>query len=138
MMSVPIRIPGLRGATLLLGVLLLAWVAPEGRLWLETGLGALTTAVLLAHLFQHFLGGRVLSVGAWVGVTAVFGLLFGLGSALFTLFLMAAKTGLHGHGPEFTPAEINWAWNQIPLWSLAGLLGGLGLGMIAVTIKGKR
>lgn len=137
-MNVPSRLPGLRGATLLLGVLLLAWIAPEGRLWLEMGMGVLTTAVLLAHLLQHFLGGRVLSVGAWVGATAVAGFLFGLGSALFTLFLMAAKTGLHGHGPEFTPAEINWVWSQLPLWSLVGSLAGLGLGMITSATRRER
>jgi hypothetical protein len=137
-MKVPARIPGLRGATLLLGVLLLVWIAPEGRLWLEMGLGVATTAVILAHLFQYFLGGRVLSVKAWVGATAVTGFLFGLGCGLMTLLLMVLKTGLHGHGPEFSPAEINWVWGQIPLWGLVGLLGGLGLGMITVTIKGER
>jgi hypothetical protein len=136
-MKLPTNIPGLRGATLIVGVLLLAWIAPEGRLWLETGMGVLVTAVLLAHLLQHFLGGRVLSVTAWVGVTAVFGFLFGLGSALLTLFLMAAKTGLHAHGPEFTPAEINWVWAQLPLWSLTGALGGFGLGMLTASIRQK-
>jgi hypothetical protein len=73
-----------------------------------------------------------------VGATAVTGFLFGLGCGLMTLLLMVLKTGLHGHGPEFSPAEINWVWGQIPLWGLVGLLGGLGLGMITVTIKGER
>ena len=63
-------------------------------------------------------------------VTAVFGALLGLGSALFTLLFMAVKTGLHAHGPEFTAEEVNWVVQQIPLWTVVGLLGGLGLGLL--------
>jgi hypothetical protein len=47
---------------------------------------------------------------------------------------MAVKTGLHAHGPEFTPAEINWVLQQTPIWTAAGLLAGLGLGQI---VKGR-
>jgi hypothetical protein len=76
----------------------------------------------------------VLDGWQWWGATAVTGLLFGLGSSLLTLVLMAVKTGLHAHGPEFTPNEINWILQQVPLWSAAGLLAGLGLGQL---VKGR-
>ena len=56
----------------------------------------------------------------------------GLGFGLLTLLIMAVKTGLHGHGPEFSPAEISWVIDQIPLWSLVGLLAGLGVGIVAI------
>ena len=136
-MQIPVEIPGLRRATLLFGFLLLLWIAPEGDLRRVTVMGVLLTAVLLAHLLQFFIGGRGLSVGGWLGITAVFGLLFGLGSALLTLFLMAVKTGLHAHGPEFTPTEIHWVWAQLPLWSLTGTLTGLGLGMLTTSFQPK-
>jgi NhaP-type Na+/H+ or K+/H+ antiporter len=54
----------------------------------------------------------------------------GLGSALLILFLMALKTGLHAHGPEFSAIEVSWVLQQIPLWAAAGLAGGLGVGLL--------
>ena len=93
------------------------------------------TAVSLTYLSQHFLGGRTFSVKQWWGITAVLGLLLGLGSGLLTLLFMAVKTGLHAHGPEFTPPEVTWLLQQILLWTAVGLLAGLGLGLL--TSKGK-
>jgi len=98
-------------------------------------MGVGTTAVVLAYLTQHFLGGRTFSVKQWLGITAVLGLIFGLSSGLLTLLFMAVKTGLHAHGPEFTPPEVTWVLQQTLWWMFIGLLAGLGLGM--VTIKGK-
>jgi hypothetical protein len=111
------------------------WIALEGAMSNAVGMGAGTTAVLLAYLAQYFLGGREFSARQWWGITAVLGLLFGVGSGLLTLLFMAVKTGLHAHGPEFTPQEINWVMQQIPLWSVVGLLAGLGLGLL--TGKGR-
>jgi hypothetical protein len=134
-MKIPVEIPGLRAATFLLVILLLLWIAPEGDIRRVTVMGVLVTAVLLAHLLQYFLRGKWLSLKAWLAATAVGGLLFGLGSGLLTLGLMIFKTGLHAHGPEFSPAEIDWVWRQIPLRGLVGLLAALGLGMITATLS---
>lgn len=134
-MKIPAEIPGLRWVTALMGVGLLVWIAPEGDLQRVTAVALALTAVSLAHLVQRWLGGRLLSVRAWLGSTAVLGFLFGLGAGLFTLLLMALKTGLHAHGPEFSPAEIQWVWRQIPWWSATGLLGGLGLGMVTTALN---
>jgi hypothetical protein len=43
---------------------------------------------------------------------------------------MALKTGLHAHGHEFTRAEIAWVLGRTPLWALAGLFAGLGVGLL--------
>jgi len=48
-----------------------------------------------------------------------------------TLFLMALKTGIHAHGPEYTMAEVAWVWRQLPLWVAAGTLAGTGLALVA-------
>lgn len=93
-------------------------------------MGVGTTAVSVAYAIQYFLGGRTFSGKQWVGITAVLGLLFGLGSGLLTLLFMVIKTGLHAHGPEFTPPEVTWIMQQVPLWTAVGLLAGLGLGMV--------
>jgi hypothetical protein len=102
----------------------------EGVLWRELSLAILLTAVLLLQIAQKWFGGRAVSARVWLGGTAVFGLCWGLGSSMMTLLLMVLKTGLHAHGPEFTPAEIGWVLAQIPLWTAVGLLIGLGVGLV--------
>jgi len=131
----PAKIPGLRGITAVYALFAFVWIALEGAMTNAVGMGVGITAVLLAYLAQYFLGGREFPARRWWGITAVGGLLFGLGSGLLTLLFMAVKTGLHAHGPEFTPQEITWVINQIPLWSVVGLLAGLGLGLL--TGKGR-
>ena len=71
---------------------------------------------------------------------ALWGLAMGAGTVLMSLFLMAIKTGLHAHGPEFSPAEITAVWQLLPLWSLVGVLAGLGAGLLllARTSNGQR
>ncbi len=130
-MSFPTKIPGLKWVTAVYALFVLWWMTREGSLIWVTVMGVSTTAVLLAYLSQRFLGGRVFSLKQWLGITAVFGLLFGLGSGILTLFFMIVKTGLHAHGPEFTPPEVTWVMQQILWWGFVGLLAGLGLGMIA-------
>jgi hypothetical protein len=122
--------PGLKGITAVYALFVFIWIALEGSFVGVLVMGVSTTAVSLAYLAQHFLGGRPFSVKQWLGITAVWGLLFGLGSGLLTLLFMVIKTGLHAHGPEFTPPQVTWVLQQIPLWTPVGLLAGLGLGMV--------
>ncbi|MEZ4511264.1 MAG: hypothetical protein R3C62_05270 [Chloroflexota bacterium] len=120
----------LRGLTAVYFLYTLIWIPLEGNLRRAVGMGVATTAVLLAHGWRRYGAGRGVSWGWWLAKTAVFGLLFGVGSSLLTLLAMAVKTGFHAHGPEFTPAEIVWVLNQLPLWAAAGLLAGLGGGLV--------
>ena len=135
-MVFPGRRPYLKWLTAVYILYALIWIPLEGNLVRVVVMGVGTTAVALAHLAQRFLGGKTLTRTQWLGATAVLGLLLGLGSSLLTLLFMAVKTGLHAHGPEFTLQQITWVWQQLPLWSLAGLISGLGLGMI--TMNGER
>lgn len=129
-MQIPEKFPGLKWLTILCGVYSAIWIALEGVLWREVSLAILLTAVLLLHIAQKWFGGRVVSVWMWLVGTAMFGFCWGLGSSMMTLLLMVLKTGLHAHGPEFTPAEIGWVLAQIPLWTAVGLLFGVGIGLI--------
>jgi len=130
-MTTPITIPGLRLATVLLALYGTVWISLEGNLVQVVVLGTGVTAVSLLHLLQRYLGDRLLSMSVWLMTAAAAGLGFGVGSVLLTIFLMALKTGLHAHGPEFTAAEIAWVWEQLPLWTLVGLLAGSGFGLLA-------
>lgn len=134
-MQIPARIPGLKAATILLSLYAAVWITLEAALPRAAALGIGVVLVTAGQLLQKYLGGRRLPLVRWLLVAAVTGLLIGLASGLLTLFFMAVKTGLHAHGPEFTPAEITWVLRQIPLWTLAGLLAGLGLGFLSASVS---
>ena len=129
------RIPGVRLITIGWAVTIVVWVVLEGGLWATVIAALLSGMTFLAHLAKRVLAGRKLALGSWLLVTAVFGALLGLGTALLALLLMAVKTGLHAHGPEFSAEEVNWVLQQVPLWTVVGLLVGLGLGLLLKAIS---
>ena len=129
-MQLPPKIPGLKWITLIVGVYTAVWIALEGDLLCVVLLGVGVTAVLLMHLIQRYFAGITFTLRQWLAFTTGTGLLFGAGSVLVSLLLIAIKTGLHAHGPEFTIAEIQWVWQQLLLWSVVGMLAGLGVGLI--------
>lgn len=54
------------------------------------------------------------------------GALLGLAMPLFTLFLMAVKSGLHGHGfADFTAGQVLGVLNLIPIALIVGAISGL-------------
>ena len=129
-MVFPQKISGLNWLFGLWAVYTAVWISREGSLWQVTLMATLTTILLLGYSWQRWLGGRRVGRNVGVLLTAVSGVLLGAGSGLLTFVFMAVKTGLHAHGPEFTPAEIAWVWNMLPLWTAVCLLVGLGLGLI--------
>lgn len=134
-MKIPNKLPGLKLLATLLAIYAAIWISLEGALGRVLVMGIGVTAVTAGFLIQRFLGGRTVSVIAWLGITAVTGLLTGLISVGITLIFMAVKTGLHAHGPEFTQAELSWVWQQLPLWGIVGLLGGTAVGLITIGIS---
>jgi len=129
-MRIPQQIPGLKPVIWLLSAYAAVWISLEGALWRSIMLAAGVTLLALTYLAQRWLAGRTVSLSGWIAVAALWGAAAGLGSAVMTLAFMSLKTGLHAHGPEFTPQEIRWVVGQIPLWSLAGLSLGLGVGLL--------
>jgi len=131
---IPSQLPGLKLLTIVWGMYTAVWITLEGAVWSVVGMGLSTALVVAGYGWQHWLGGRMLSPGAWLGGTAVTGFSVSAGGSLLSLVFMALKTGLHAHGPEFTAVEISWVWEQLPLWAIIGLLVGLGLGMIGAAL----
>lgn len=137
-MLIPSRIPGLRLFSILVAIYAAIWISLEGAKQQVILLAVAFMLVTAGYLVQRFLGGKQLSARRWVLYLTGLGLIVGLGSAFLTLIFMAVKTGLHGHGPEFTQAEIEWVIGQIPLWTLAGLTAGLGLGLLTTGFTNER
>lgn len=127
-MRIPTTIPHSKTVFVVVGVLAVGWMALEGDVGREIALAAIIWLPGLAWLVTRFFGGRRLSLGRWLLLMAAAGALAGAGLVVMTLFLMALKTGLHAHGPEYTAGEIAWVWAQLPLWAAVGGLAGVGVG----------
>lgn len=129
-MQLPDRIPLIKWITILWMGFMAIWAMLEGGVQATVFAALFTSLVTAGQLFNRYLRGRRFSTNSWLAFSAVAGAVTGMGCGLFTLLFMAIKTGLHAHGPEFTAADIDWVLQQIPLWTFAGLLGGLGLGFL--------
>lgn len=131
-MLVPKTIPGLRLATVLLGLYGVACMLLEGSLVRISLLGVWATAVAVLTILERLLSGRRLGGAQWLAATSLAGLLCGAGAVIATVAFMALHTGIHGHGPEYTSNEIAQLWANLRIWSVAGLVAGLGLGLLAM------
>lgn len=132
-MQLPLKIPGLKWITLIVGIYTAVWIALEGDLLRVVLLSLGITAVIIGQIIQKYFAGRKFNLWQWLLFMSALGLLLGAGTVLITLILMAVKTGLHAHGSEFALAEIQWVWQQLFLWSFVGMLAGLGVGLLMIT-----
>jgi hypothetical protein len=137
-MRIPEKIAGLRPLTILLAVYFVVWIVLEGDLTQTVVLGVGSSVVAAANLWQRWGRGRELSRGFWLLLMTGTGLVLGAAAVFVTLFFMAVKTGLHAHGPEFTPAEIRWVVDQLPLWAITATLTTLGLASLILGMNGPR
>ncbi len=110
------------------------WMALEGNLQRAVVFGVYSTLMALVYARRRLGGWGGRGGASTVLATATWGGLWGLASGLITLLLMAVKTGLHAHGPEFSAMEVAWVGQQIPLWSLAGFVGGIGVGLLRLAL----
>jgi hypothetical protein len=117
----------LRLAALLLGVLLLLWLPVEDTDEVHVLVASAAVSAWLALRYLVSLPGPAKRLGRHILV----GTLAGLAVTPLALFLMAFKTGLHGHeSPDFTAEQIYFVIYRTPIWGFAGLLLGLGSGML--------
>ncbi|HSH05182.1 MAG TPA: hypothetical protein VLL52_21890 [Anaerolineae bacterium] len=108
----------------------LLWIGLEGELWRVILLGVwsgLLGVWWLGWQGRRWLGGEG---WRWWLQLGLGGVLWGGSSVGLTLLLMVLKTGLHAHGPEFSPAEIGWVGEQWVVWMVVGGLVGMGVGML--------
>jgi hypothetical protein len=118
----------LRISALLLGVWLLLWLPIEDQ---NEILVLLSAAAVNAWLALRYLARRSIPFGKGLLMPTLLGLLAGLLVTPTALFLMAFKTGIHGHGsPDFTGEQILAVIYGTPIWGVAGLLVGLGGGLL--------
>ena len=131
-MRIPVSMPYLRAATLLWGVYALVWLSLEGHVGRDGLLAGWGLALLVLWLVERVFGGRAVTVGRLAVLGAAVGLGWGAALGPAVLLLMALKTGLHGHGPEYTAAQLAAVVSQWPWWIGAGAVGGVGLALLAL------
>lgn len=125
----------LRLASAATGLYAIVWLALEGSVVRDLLLAIPLSALGMYYLVARFFDGHERSSGWVIALSSFVGLAYGVGLALMMLFIMALKTGLHAHGPEYMPAEVVWVWRQLPLWGGVGALAGLGLGLLSAAKK---
>lgn len=115
----------LRWIGIVLLVVLLAWMPFEATSQHGAILLATAGSAYLAWLFAA----RRMQAGMWrCWHFIALGLVTGLVLAPATLGLMALKTGIHGHAvPDYTAGQILAVVGQAPIFTLSGLLVGIGL-----------
>ena len=95
-------------------------------IWLPFEDTAIWTAVVLAATCCLWMWWRYLSKpnsNRWLGLIS--GALLGIGTPLFAMFLMAVKSGIHGHGfADFTARQVFGVLNLIPLAFVIGAVLG--------------
>lgn len=141
MVIFPQRLPLLRWMTIAWSTYGLIWIGLEGELRQVMVMGIGAAVVGWGHSLVWLGQKRPLPLPVWLALSSFLGLLCGLLAAPLTILFMALKTGLHAHGPEFTPQEVAWILQQTPLWSLIGLVAGLGIGFLLAArfpAEGKR
>ncbi len=130
-MKISHSIPYLKLAVGAVGLYAGVWMALEASLVHDGLLAAGILAVGGIYIITKRWGGQRVAAGRGVAAAAGMGVALGGGLGLLMLFLMALKTGLHAHGPEYTAQEVAWLWWQLPLWAGVGGLAGLGVGLLA-------
>lgn len=120
----------LKLGALLLGIVILIWIPIEESN--EAGvlvLSGLLSAWVGIWLLQGTHKTKLRTIIKYSIVGGGAGLLMGL----IAIFLMAIKTGIHGHGtPDYTPEQILEIISRIPFFVLGGVLIGVGGSLLRI------
>lgn len=121
----------LRGLFLLLGIGLLIWLPVEdthlGWVIFFAAASAVLTGLQIAVGVQRRLASdRIPLIARW----GLVGLMIGALIVPYALFLMAFKSGIHGHSrPDYSPDQIVTVMRRTPIFVLSGTFCGLGAGI---------
>jgi hypothetical protein len=131
MVSIPH--PGRRVRLLMLtyGLIVLFWLSPEeSQVWPVALLGLGVSLLGVGVTLMNRMGGRTIPASYVAPGAALVGIIVGLGASIAVTFLMFFKNALHAHVyPDFPLPVMLAMLERAPVWGLAGLLAGLGLGL---------
>lgn len=114
-------------------MLALIWLPFEGNIFLVVPFGWLTGFTVLVLILSRFLHKTTFALPGWIVLWGGLGGIIGLLTPWLIVGLMILKTGVHAHGPEYTPAEIAWTLSQFPGWGVIGAGFGVGYGLLSAS-----
>lgn len=118
------------------GIILLLWLSVEDKgalsvAWL--GSGATLFFGMVALLER--IGGRVVTVRAYLTLCFIWGAILGAGATLTIAALMFFKSAWHAHlVPDYPLPMIAAMLGRFPIWMLAGSLLGLSVGLMRLVV----
>ena len=122
------------------GVIILAWLTPEGAaVWPVVLLGMGLTYLSIGLAIRSRWGGRNVRATMWIPGGILLGAVAGLVTNLTTFFLMLMKNAQHGHAQLDFPNEVTLGLLElIPYWMAAGLLLHLALVLVTLIVVADR
>ncbi len=129
MIQLPTRIS--RWLYIAYGLMVFFWLSPEdSTVWISISLGLLGAILLVASLLVHYREGLSIPVNIVAGFGLGIGGVIGFLTGPLTTLLMIVKNARHAHlYPDFSPGLILEILERLPIWTLAGGLFGLGVGL---------
>lgn len=119
-----------RLAVAVFGLYFLVWTQLEGNFRNVILLGVAGAFLAGWTIWRRWIAQRIATQTQFAIALSALGLAIGLAIPLMILLGMAIKQGLHGHGPEYTTAQVA-AITQSLLWAgLVGLLFGVAAGLL--------
>lgn len=140
MIEWPARSRGLTLLTYAVGLGFFVWLGREEASLVSVSLlGASLPALFLGHFLRRRFGGAALPVRKSLLLLISGGLLVGCLAPFSTAVLMAVKVSLHSHpNLDYAPEAVLAVLARLPVWSLGGLLAGMGLALWAYTRRTPR
>ncbi|MCO5186664.1 MAG: hypothetical protein M9918_00430 [Anaerolineae bacterium] len=112
------------------GLSFLVWTQVEGNFRNVVLLGVSGALLGGWTIWRRWIAKRIATRIQFAVAMTASGLAAGLATPMLILLGMAIKQGLHGHGPEYTTAQVATVTQSI-LWSgLVGLLFGMAAGLL--------
>ena len=126
-----------RWLVILLGVVIFVWLSFEDtHVWPVALLGALAAGLSVSLWATGRFGGRMIAGRVLPLYLATLGGLTGASASVITALLMLFKNVRHAHlFPDFPLEMIGAILARIPAWTGAGVLIGVGLGFVWLTLR---
>lgn len=119
---------------ILCGVAVFLWSSPEDQHLLPAVLLGTTVGILSVvwwAMNPRWFGGKTFTPRQWTLALALIGATSGLSASVGTALLMLFKNFRHAHiYPDYPLAMIGAMLARAPVWSLAGLLIGVGMALV--------
>lgn len=138
-MYFPTRGRRLRSMLILCGVAVFVWSSPEDQHILPAVLLGTAAALLSVGwygLSPRWFGGKTLTPAQSILTLALLGATSGLSASVWTALLMLFKNFRHAHiYPDYPLGMIGAILSRAPVWSLAGMLIGIGVVLMVMVSR---